>query len=70
MSFFLVGHFEFFFASFSSKQVKVYWLARMGQNFDDYPGLQPMRSWANTYAQHCIEHTLNNHSDFFYRTYP
>ena len=25
----------------------------MGRNFDDYPGLQPMRSWANTYAQHC-----------------
>ena len=25
----------------------------MGQNFDDYPGLQPMRSWANTYAQPC-----------------
>ena len=29
-----VGHFEFFFASFPWKQVKVYWLARMGQNFD------------------------------------
>ena len=25
----------------------------MGQNFDDYPGFQPMRSWANTYAQDC-----------------
>ena len=25
---------KFFFASFSWKQVKVYWLARMGQNFD------------------------------------
>ena len=33
MSFFLVGHFEFF-ASFPWKHVKVYWLARMGQNFD------------------------------------
>ena len=32
--FFWVGHFEFFFASFPWKQVKVYWLARMGQNFD------------------------------------
>jgi hypothetical protein len=21
--------------------------------FDDYPGFQPMRSWANTYAQDC-----------------
>ena len=44
---FWVGHFEFFFwfffdffASFPWKQVKVYWLARMGRNFDDYPGLQ------------------------------
>ena len=26
----------------------------MGQNFDDYPGFQTMRSWANTYAQDCI----------------
>ena len=25
----------------------------MGRNFDDYPGFQPMRSWANTYAQDC-----------------
>ena len=25
----------------------------MGQNFDDYPGFQPFRSWANTYAQDC-----------------
>ena len=25
------------------------WVARMGRNFDDYPGFQPMRSWANTY---------------------
>ena len=35
MSFFSVGHFEFFFfASFSCKMAKVSWLARMGQNFD------------------------------------
>ena len=26
----------------------------MGRNFDDYPGFQPFRSWANTYAQDCI----------------
>ena len=26
----------------------------MGRNFDDYPGFQPMRSWANTYAQDYI----------------
>ena len=25
----------------------------MGRNFDDYPGFQPFRSWANTYAQDC-----------------
>ena len=25
----------------------------MGRNFDDYPGVQPFRSWANTYAQDC-----------------
>ena len=36
----------------------------MGQNFDDYPGFQLMRSWANTYAQNCnfiwITNTLNS----------
>ena len=33
---------------------EIYWpLAGMGWNFDDYPGFQPMRSWANTYAQDC-----------------
>ena len=26
----------------------------MGRNFDDYPGFQPFRSWANTYAQDCM----------------
>ena len=46
MTFFSVGHFDFFFknfffASFPWKLVKVYWLARVGQNFDDYPGFQP-----------------------------
>ena len=46
MSFFLVGHFEIFLfqkkiASFPLKHVKVYWLARIFQNFDDYPGFQP-----------------------------
>ena len=25
----------------------------MSRNFDDYPGFQPFRSWANTYAQDC-----------------
>ena len=28
-------------ASFPCKSVKVSWLARMGQNFDDFPGFQP-----------------------------
>ena len=40
------------------KNVKVYWLARIGQNFNDYPGMQPMRSWANTYAQDCTSAKL------------
>ena len=30
-----------FFASFPWKQVKVYWLAMMGPNFDDYPVFHP-----------------------------
>ena len=36
--FFCVGHFDFFFriffASFPWKQVKIYWIARMSQHFD------------------------------------
>ena len=31
----------------------------MGRNFDDYPGFQPFRSWANTYAQDCMSLVLN-----------
>ena len=30
----------------------------MGRNFDDYPGFQPFRSWANTYAQDCRQKKL------------
>ena len=30
----------------------------MGQTFDDYPGFQPMRSWANTYAQDCNQNEI------------
>ena len=30
----------------------------MGRNFYDYPGLQPFRSWGNTYAQEFYELTL------------
>ena len=33
--------------------VKGSWIARIGRNFDDYPGFHPFRSWANTYAQDC-----------------
>ena len=32
---------KFFFASFPLKYVKVYWLARIFRNFDDYPGFEP-----------------------------
>ena len=60
MRFFWVGHFGFFFSKkkiffclIPWKIVKGSWIARMGQNFDDYPGFQPVRSWANTYAQDC-----------------
>ena len=46
------------------KAVKGSWVARTGRNLDDNPGFQPMRSWANTYAQDCtvmysISHILN-----------
>ena len=37
----------------------------MGQNFDDYPGFQPMRSWANTY----VEFSLNEVSKYSSYTY-
>ena len=48
MTFFWVGHFGFFFfkktnksfASFPWKSVNIYRIARMGQHFDDYPGIQ------------------------------
>ena len=63
MRFFWVGHFGFFFfwkklknfGLIPWKAVKGSWIARMGRNFDDYPypGFQPFRSWANTYAQDC-----------------
>ena len=45
MTFFLVGHFDFFFqqkkiASFSWKQVNFYRIARIFPNFDDYSDFQ------------------------------
>ena len=45
--------FFFLFCLIPWKIVKGSWIARMGRNFDDYPGFQPFRSWANTYAQDC-----------------
>ena len=58
MTFFWVGHFEFFFfqkkkfffASSPWKLVNIYRLARMGQNFDDYPGFQPIYKYNVTTA--------------------
>ena len=44
----------FFFCLVPWKAVRGSWVARMGRNFDVYPGFQPMRSWANTYAQDCM----------------
>jgi hypothetical protein len=32
-----------YFALFPLKHVKVYWLARIFRNFDDYPGFQPQK---------------------------
>ena len=46
---------KFFFAQSHEKQSNVFeYFARMGRKFDDYPGFQQMRSWANTYAQDCM----------------
>ena len=67
MRFFWVGHFGFFFSKKKKiclipwKIVKGSWIARMGRNFDDNPGFQPFRSWANTYAQDCIKVILFDH---------
>ena len=44
---------KIFFCLIPWKIVKGSWTARMGRNFDDFPGFQPFRSWANTYAQDC-----------------
>ena len=57
--FFWVCHFDFFFynffffASFPWKQVKVYWLARMGRNFDDYSGFQPKITPSKHFSHRC-----------------
>ena len=55
--FFWVGHFQFSFKSFFSiipmKNVKVYWLARMGQNFDDYSNFQPKITHPKHFSRQC-----------------
>ena len=48
---FCILFFSIFFASSPWKSVNR--VARMGQNFDDYPGFQSKGYWANTYAQNC-----------------
>ena len=42
-----------FFASSPWKSVNNYRLARMGRNFDDYPGFQPKTTFLYYYAHHC-----------------
>ena len=52
MSFFWVGHFEFFFsnffffASFPLKSVQIYMVEWMGRNFDVFPGFQKIPCYA------------------------
>ena len=60
MSFFLVGHFEFFPSKKKKKIasprwtfVKVYRIARIFPNFDDYPGFQPKPTNAYQNATQC-----------------
>ena len=40
-------------SSFSCKQVKVSWLARLGRNFDDYPGYQLFFTLGKHFAPKC-----------------
>ena len=40
-------------AQFREKILRIDGFEKRSRNFDDYPGFQPMRSWANTYAQDC-----------------
>ena len=54
---FWVGHFSkniTFFSSSPWKSVKVSWVARMGPNFNDYPGFQPKTTPAQRYATQCM----------------
>ena len=45
--------FSFFFPSSPLKSVKIYRLARIGQNFDDYPGFQPKTTFMYYFAHDC-----------------
>ena len=45
---------NFFFASFPWKQAKVNWLARMGENFDDYTGFQPFFTLGKHFCPECV----------------
>ena len=50
--------FKNIFSSIPWESVKGSWVARMGQNFDDYPGFKPKRPLANTYAQDCRDYRI------------
>ena len=47
------SNFFFFFASSPWKSVNIYRLARMGRNFDDYPGFQPKTTFMYYFAHDC-----------------
>ena len=64
--FFLFGHFDFFlfqkkkcFVFSYEKQPWLYRLARMGRNFDDYPGFQPKTTFMYYFAHDCKYSTVN-----------
>ena len=56
LSFFWVSHFGIFFASSPWKSVNIYRLARMGRNFDDYPGFQPKTTFLYYFAHDCSKY--------------
>jgi hypothetical protein len=43
-----------FFCFIPMKISQSFWVARVGQNLDDYSVCSKMRSWANNYAEDCI----------------
>ena len=44
---------KIFLLNFFEKHVKVYWLARICRNFDDYPGLLPKMSHTKHFYRQC-----------------